>query len=270
MAAAAEPTTGGRTGPSPVFAPDALRGQVVLVTGANRGIGASIAAAAAAAGATLAVGYHHHTADAEAVRDRLRAGGATAEVFKADLADRDQARGLVNRVVEALGRVDGLVNNAGIMPTTPFLELSDEEWDAVMETDLGAVFATCQAALPGMLERGSGAIVNIASRLAVVGMPGVVHYTAAKAGVIALTRSLAREFGQRGVRVNAVAPGVTNTAMGRTVMSGAVGERRRAELPLGRFAEPAEVADAVVFLLSDAASLFLGQTLHPNCGGYMA
>ena len=266
----AEPITGGRTTPSATFARDALDGRVVLVTGASRGIGASVAEAVAAAGASVAIGCHTHAGDGEAVRDRLRASGTTAELFEADLSDRTESRELVRRATSSLGTIDGLVNNAGIMPSTPFLDVSDEEWDVVLETDLGAVFATCQAALPGMLERGQGSIVNIASRLAVVGMPGVVHYSAAKAAVIALTRSLAREFGQRGIRVNAVAPGVTNTAMGRTVMSGEVGEKRRAELPLGRFAEPAEVADAVVFLLSDASNLFLGQTLHPNCGGYFA
>jgi 3-oxoacyl-[acyl-carrier protein] reductase len=120
-----------------------------------------------------------------------------------------------------------------------------------------------------MLERGGGTIVNIASRLGLVGWPGVAHYASAKAGLVALAKSISREFGQRGIRANCVAPGVTNTDMGRTVMEGEVGRRRMAELPLGRFGEPDEVADCVVFLLSDASSLLLGQTLNPNSGGLM-
>lgn len=241
----------------------------MLVTGGNRGIGAAVAVGAAGVGADVAVGYLRGEGEAAEVVARVREGGGEAEAFAADLADRGQARGLVRAVEERFGRVDGLVNNAGIMPTTPFLQISDAEWDAVLATDLSAAFACCQAVLPGMVARESGAIVNVASRLGQIGMAGVAHYAAAKAGLIALTKSLAREFGQQGIRVNAVAPGVTNTAMGRTVMDGEVGARRRAELPLGRFGEPEEVAAAVVFLLSDASALFLGQTLNPNSGGYM-
>jgi 3-oxoacyl-[acyl-carrier protein] reductase len=120
-----------------------------------------------------------------------------------------------------------------------------------------------------MLRSGGGSIVNIASRLGQVGWADVAHYASAKAGAIALAKSLSRAYGQQGLRVNTVAPGVTNTAMGRSVMDGEVGRRRMAELPLGRFGEPEEVADAVIFLLSDASSLFLGQTLGPNSGGLM-
>ncbi|HUG84640.1 MAG TPA: SDR family NAD(P)-dependent oxidoreductase, partial [Euzebya sp.] len=133
--ATAGPPTGGRIAPSGAFAPDALAGQVVLVTGASQGIGASVAMAAAAAGADVAIGCHRHTEAAEAVGARVRDAGATAEVFAADLADRAQARGLVHRTLEAFGRIDGLVNNAGIMPSSPFLETTDQEWDTVIETD---------------------------------------------------------------------------------------------------------------------------------------
>lgn len=255
--------------PETTFAPDALADRVVLVTGADRGIGACVARAAARAGADIALGYHSQEAGAAAVTAEIEAIGRRCEPFSADLSDADQARQLVTDAEARFGRIDGLVNNAGIMPTTPFLEISDDEWDRVVRTDLYALFACSQAVLPGMLKRGSGAIVNISSRLGQVGFAGVAHYTAAKAGAIALTKSLAREFGQQGIRVNAVAPGVTNTDMGRGVMEGEVGRKRMAELPLGRFGEPDEVADAVVFLLSDASALFLGQTLNPNAGGYM-
>src|SRR3990170_490967 len=158
---------------------------------------------------------------------------------------------------QGFGRLDGLVNNAGIMPASPFLEMTPEEWDRVITTNLTSAFHASQAVLPGMLERGGGTIVNIASRLGLVGWPGVAHYASAKAGLVALAKSISREYGQRGIRANAVAPGVTNTDMGRTVMEGEVGRKRMAELPLGRFGEPDEVADCVVFLLSDAPSLLL-------------
>lgn len=241
----------------------------MLVTGASRGIGAAIAIHAAQAGADVAVAYHQQSHGAETVAAEIQALGRRAGIFEADLASPDQARAMVAKVCDELGPVDALVNNAGIMPQSPFLDISDEEWAEVLSVDLTAAFVCSQAVLPGMLEHGSGAIVMIASRLGQIGFPGVAHYAAAKAGVIALAKSIAREFGQQGIRANAVAPGVIVTDMGAQVAEGEVGRRRLAELPLGRFGTPAEVANAVVFLLSDASSLFLGQTLNPNSGGYM-
>jgi 3-oxoacyl-[acyl-carrier protein] reductase len=155
------------------------------------------------------------------------------------------------------------------MPETPFLEITPEEWDDVIATDLTAAFHTCQAILPRMLERGAGVIVNLSSRLGQIGWAGVAHYSAAKAGLLGLTKSLAREFGPRGIRVNAVAPGVTLTAMAADVARGEVGAKRLAELPAGRFARPEDIAASVVFLLSDAAAMYHGQTLGPNGGGFM-
>lgn len=239
------------------------------MTGASRGIGAAIALAAASAGADVAVAYNVHAEEAEHVAGEIRALGRNADTFQADLAVASQARAMVQRVERRFGRIDGLVNNAGIIRESPFLEIGDDEWDLVLRTDLTAAFACSQAALPGMLERGRGSIVMITSRLGQIGFAGVAHYSAAKAGMIALAKSIAREFGSRGIRANAVAPGVTITDMGSQVMDGEVGRRRLAELPLGRFGMPDEVASAVVFLLSDDAVLFLGQTLNPNSGGYM-
>ena len=143
------------------------------------------------------------------------------------------------------------------------------EWDAVIATDLSAAFHTCRAVLPSMVERGSGSIVNVASRLGQVGVAETAAYSAAKAGLIGLTRSLAQEFGSRGIRVNAVAPGMTITEMTTDLADSDEGRRRLAGMPLGRFGRADEVAESVVFLLSDASSLFLGQTLNPNAGGYM-
>jgi 3-oxoacyl-[acyl-carrier protein] reductase len=248
---------------------EALAGRVVLVTGSSRGIGAEVAVKAAAEGALVAVHYHRSADGAERTVERVRSAGGEARSFAADVGNGAQAGQLVGQVIDHFGRVDALVNNAGLMPTTPFLEIEPAEWDEVIRTDLSAAFHTCQAVLPSMVERGSGAIVNIASRLGQIGATNVAHYCAAKAGLIGLTRALAREFGPRGIRVNAVAPGVIETAMTSDLVESEEGRRRLRELPLGRFGRPEEVADAVIFLLSDASTLFLGQTLNPNAGGYM-
>lgn len=246
-----------------------LDGRVVLVTGGSRGIGAAVARMAARAGADVALSFVTDPDRAAAVGREIEALGRRALVHRADVTSRDEVEALAAATKETFGRIDGLVNNAGVMPESPFLEISDAEWEEVMRTDLFGAFYTCQAVLPQMVEQGSGVIVNIASRLGQIGFAGVAHYSAAKAGLIGLTKSLAKEFGPRGIRVNAVAPGVTLTDMGSQVTEGEVGRRRQAELPLGRFGQPDEVANAVIFLLSDASALFLGQTLNPNAGGYM-
>lgn len=248
---------------------DRLEGRVVLVTGSSRGIGAEVAVKAAAEGALIAVHYHRHVGGAETTVGRALDLGVDADAFAADLTDGRQAVELVERVIERFGRVDGLVNNAGRTLVGPFLEIEPAEWDAVIATDLTAAFHTCRAVLPSMLERGSGTIVNVASRLGQVGVPRTAAYSAAKAGLIGLTRSLAYEFGGRGIRVNAVAPGMTLTEMTTDLVESDEGRRRLRDMPLGRFGRADEVADTVLFLLSDASSLFLGQTLNPNAGGYM-
>jgi 3-oxoacyl-[acyl-carrier protein] reductase len=247
----------------------ALGGRVILVTGGSRGIGAEVAVKAAAEGARVAVHYHRSVDGADRTVARARDLGAEAERFVADLADGGQAEALIAHVIARFGRIDGLVNNAGQTQVGPFLEIDPEEWDGVIRTDLTAAFHTCRAALPSMIERGSGAIVNICSRLGQIGVAETAAYSAAKAGLIGLTRALAKEFGPHGIRVNAVAPGVTVTEMTTDLVDSEEGRRRLRDMPLGRFGRADEVADAVIFLLSDASSLFLGQTLNPNAGGYM-
>ncbi|HKX75227.1 MAG TPA: 3-oxoacyl-ACP reductase FabG [Acidimicrobiia bacterium] len=246
-----------------------LLGQVVLVTGGSGGIGGAVANAAALEGAEVAIAYLDDEEQASAQAEEISRRGGKAAIFAADLTDGDQARSMVKEVERHFGRIDGLVNNAGIMPETAFLEISDEEWDRVIRTDLTAAFVCTQAALPGMLRRRKGAVVMISSRLGQVGWPGVAHYSAAKAGLLGLTKSLAREFGPQGIRVNAVAPGVTVTAMTAGIVEHPAGERRLAEIPAGRFAQPEEIAATVIFLLSEAAALYHGQTLCPNGGSHM-
>jgi 3-oxoacyl-[acyl-carrier protein] reductase len=249
---------------------DSLGGRVVLVTGSSRGIGAAVARLAAAEGAHVAVHYRQGASQAErVVADARAAGNEDHRAFQADLRDGDAAERLVRDVVDAFGRLDGLVNNAGMDQRGPTLELAPEVWDAVIATNLTAGFRTTRAAIPVMLNQGSGSIVNIASRLGQMGIAETAAYSAAKAGLIGLTRSLAREFGPRGIRINAVAPGVTITEMTTDLVESEEGKRRMRDMALGRFGQADEVAAAVVFLLSDAASLFTGQTLNPNAGGYM-
>ena len=246
-----------------------LADRVVLVTGSSRGIGAEVAAKTAAEGALVAIHYHQSRDGAERTLARVREAGADGDCFAADIGDGEQAERLVAAVIERFGRIDGLVNNAGKTQVGPFLAIPPEEWDEVMRTDLTAAFHTIRAALPSMVERGSGSIVNVASRLGQMGVTETAAYSAAKAGLIGLTRSLAREFGTKGVRINAVAPGVTLTEMTTDLVDTDAGKARLRDMALGRFGRADEVAEAVVFLLSDRSSLFTGQTLNPNSGGYM-
>ena len=248
---------------------DVLKGEVVLVTGGSRGIGAAVAKAAASAGAAIAVGYRQDDGAALSVIESIRDSGGEAAAVRADVADPSEARRLVAEVEDSFGKIDGLVNNAGIMPTSPLLGISVDEWSAVLSTNLSGPFYCSQAALPGMLRRSRGSIVMISSRLGQVGWPELAHYSASKAGLLGLTKSMAREFGPQGIRVNAVAPGFTVTDMTREIVDTESGRRRLAELPSRQFPEPEDVAAAVLFLLSDAAGMFHGQTLNPNGGGFM-
>lgn len=243
--------------------------QVVLVTGGSRGIGAAIARAAASAGADVAISYLDRPDEAEGVVSEIQGMGRRAMAVGADLAEPEAGRPLVASVEAEMGRIDALVNNAGVMPETPFLEITDRDWGEVIAVDLTAPFVCSQAVLPGMISRGKGSIVMISSRLGQIGWPGVAHYAAAKAGLLGLTKSLAREFGPLGIRVNAVAPGPTVTEMSASMLAGEEGRRREADLPAGRLGRPEDVADSVIFLLSDAASMYHGQTLSPNGGGDM-
>jgi 3-oxoacyl-[acyl-carrier protein] reductase len=249
---------------------DSLAGRVVLVTGSSRGIGAAVAVKAAAEGARLAIHYKESANEAAGILTRVRQAGSAGATFAADVSDGEQAEKLVTRVADHFGRLDGLVNNAGLTQVGPFLTIKPSDWNAVIATDLTAAFHTCRAAIPRMLsQQGGGSIVNVASRLGQMGIAETAAYSAAKAGLIGLTRSLAREFGSKGIRVNAVAPFVTATEMTTDLMESEEGKRRLRDAALGRYGTADEVAEAVIFLLSDRSSLFTGQTLNPNAGAYM-
>jgi 3-oxoacyl-[acyl-carrier protein] reductase len=242
-----------------------LEGRVALVTGASRGIGRAAALALAVSGASVAVGYGNNVAAAEAVADEVRGLGVQAAVLGADLADAEQAAALALRTVEALGRIDVVVNNAGLTRDNLALRMSDADWRAVIDVDLTAAFLICRAALRPMLRQRWGRIVNVSSVSGVMGNPGQANYSAAKAGLIGMTKSLAREVGSRSITVNAVAPGFIATDMTAT-LDAALRQRAVSAIPLERMGTAEEVAAAIAFLASPQASYITGHVLHVDGG----
>lgn len=246
-----------------------LSGKSALVTGATSGIGRAIAMAMAHAGAHVAINHLNQPKAAKALVDDIVATGGKAIAIAADVTSRTQVETMTGDVLRTFGQLDILVNNAGVILEKPFLELTDTDWDHVVDTDLKSVFLCCQAALPAMLHQGSGVIINIASDLAYLGRESYAPYCAAKAGVLGLTRALAREFAPA-IRVNAIAPGPVATAMVSVEhMSPEMIERERA-IPAARIAEPDEIASTAVFLASREAGFYYGQTFGPNGGSYFA
>ncbi|MDR6292963.1 3-oxoacyl-[acyl-carrier protein] reductase [Inquilinus ginsengisoli] len=245
----------------------ALGDHIAVVTGAASGIGKAIAERLAAAGAAVLV--NDLRADrAEAVAAALRAAGGRAEAVGADVSDADAVERIFAAAREAFGDCTLLVNNAGHVHQSPFEALDVADWDRMIAVHLRGTFLCCRAAIPAMLAAGDGAIVNIASQLGQIGGVDLVHYSAAKAGIIGLTKALAREVSGRGVRVNAVAPGPIETELVRN-LSEEWRAAKRAQLPLGRFGAPEDVAETVAFLASPAARIYVGQTLGPNSGDVM-
>ena len=245
-----------------------LEGQVAIVTGASRGIGAGIADMLCAAGARVA-GTATTAEGAAAITERLAgiAEGSCGEVL--DVNDTDGAADLVNRVSAGLGVPTILVNNAGITRDQILMRMKEDDWDAVIETNLRSVYRLSKACLRGMMKARGGRIISIASVIGVMGNAGQVNYAAAKAGMIGFSNSLAREIGSRGITVNVVAPGFIDTDMTR-----ALGEEQRASLlsdiPLQRLGAPEDIAGAVLFLASEMGGYITGQTLHVNGGMYMS
>ena len=233
-----------------------LEGKTALVTGGSRGIGRAIAVELARAGASVVVGYRSGADEAEAVAAEI--GGRAVQ---ADVSKDDEAR----RLVEEAGDLDVLVNNAGITRDGLLMRMPDDDWNAVLETNLGGVFHTCRAASRGMLKRRGGSIVNVSSVVGVHGNPGQTNYAAAKAGIIGFTKSLARELGNRGVRANVVAPGYISTRL-TDELPDELKDLMLQNTPLGRFGSPEDVAGAVRFLSSDEASFITGEVLLVDGG----
>ena len=243
------------------------RSRIALVTGAGSGIGRAIAERLAEGGERVVVNDLRGESADEVVA-RIRDRGGTAAPAPGDVSDAEAVRQIVEAAREAYGPPEILVNNAGFLQQKRFVDLTAEDFDRMIAVHLRGTFLCTRAVLPEMLSRGSGIIVNVASQLGQIGGIELCHYSAAKAGIIGLTKSLAREVSAQGVRVNAVAPGPINTEL----ILGLSEEWQRAkaaELPLERFGEPREVAETVAFLVSDGATLYVGQTLGPNSGDVM-
>jgi 2-deoxy-D-gluconate 3-dehydrogenase len=244
-----------------------LTGRVALVTGASRGLGAGMAMALAEAGADIVLHDRSDTCDAErAIRERT---GVRTCCLTADLSDRAAADRLASAAVEAMGRVDILVNNAGIIRRAPAVQFGDADWDDVIEVNLTAVFRLCRAVGAGMVERGSGKIVNVASLLSFQGGVTVPSYAAAKGGVAQLTKALANEWAGRGVNVNAIAPGYMLTDNTKPLQENEQRFRQITErIPAGRWGAPVDLGGAVVFLASPASDYVHGHVLVVD-GGWM-
>jgi 3-oxoacyl-[acyl-carrier protein] reductase len=233
---------------------------VALVTGGSRGIGAAISRELARAGAKVAVNCRSGTQTADQVADEI--GGL---VVQADVSDPEEAQALIERVEGELGGIDALVNNAGVTRDTLIARMSDDDWQTVIDTNLRGTFNTSRAVSRKMMRRRSGAIVNLSSVVGIHGNPGQANYAASKAGIIGLTKALARELGSRGVRVNAIAPGYITTELTDVLND----EQRSLILrntPLGRLGEPEDVAGAVRFLCSDDAAFITGEVLLVDGG----
>ncbi|MCC6741330.1 MAG: 3-oxoacyl-ACP reductase FabG [Planctomycetia bacterium] len=239
--------------------------RVALVTGASRGIGRGIALALGRAGATVVVNFRSKAGEAEKVAAEIRAAGGRARTWKADVADRVEAPKMVEGVAAEFGRLDVLVNNAGVLQDGPLMMMSDAQWDAVVRPALDGAFLCSRAALRPMIERRAGAILNVSSVSWRVGVPGQTNYATAKAGLVGFTRALAAEVARFNIRVNAIAPGLVETDM-----SGQVPEKVKKQIlqvvPLGRAATVDEIVGPAMFLLGDAASYVTGKVLDVDGG----
>ena len=249
---------------SDLFNNNILQGQVALVTGASRGIGAAIAAALGGAGATV-IGTATSEAGATAIGDAL---GDQGRGMVLDIASEESVQAVIKDIQAAEGAVTILVNHAGITRDNLLLRMKAEEWDDVLSTNLSGVYRVSKACLRGMMKAKRGRMINIASVIGIMGNPGQANYAAAKAGIIGFSKSLAREVGSRNITINVVAPGFIDTDMTRVLAE----EQRQAmlsQVPLGRLGEAQDIANSVVFLASDAAAYITGETLHVNGGMLM-
>jgi 3-oxoacyl-[acyl-carrier protein] reductase len=245
--------------------PDAFKGQVILVTGGSRGIGRATAAAFGRAGGQVAITYRSQKADADAVVQAIVDGGGEALALQADITESSAPAAIVEAVVKRWGRLDVLVNNAGITRDTLVMRMSEGDWDDVIKTNLRGPFLTSKAALRPMLKQRYGRIVNVSSLAGVAGNAGQANYSAAKAGLIGFTRALAKEVGSRNITVNAVAPGFITTDLTKDLPAELL-ERALKASAIQRLGTPEDVAPAIVFLASKEASYITGQVLGIDGG----
>ena len=242
-----------------------LKGEIALVTGASRGIGAAIADELAAQGATV-IGTATSEAGAKAIGERLAGPGGHGRVL--DVADPASVETLIDGIASDIGPVSILVNNAGITRDNLLMRMKDEDWQAILDTNLTSVYRTSKAVMRAMMKARKGRIINIASVIGVTGNAGQANYAAAKAGIIGFSKSMAREIGSRGITVNVVAPGFIDTDMTRSLPEDAR-KGMLDQIALGRLGEPADIARAVAFLAGPSAAYITGETLHVNGGMYM-
>ena len=248
-----------------------MNGKAALVTGAQQGIGAAIAIGLAQAGADVAINYLDGETEAKAVAAAVEATGRRAILVQGNVATAGTPAALVAATVAAFGKIDVLVNNAGVFPRVAMLDMTDKDWDFVHSINLKAGFFCAQAAARAMIQAGTqGAIVNIASSAVYGASPLGVHYAASKGGVVSMTRAMATELAPHRIRVNAIAPGITDTAQPRYGMTEDELAARAATMPLGRIGVPEDIGHVAVFLASDKAAFVTGQTFHANGGIFMA
>ena len=245
-------------------------GKIVLVTGAQQGIGRAMTVEFAAAGADIAVNWLDDQDAAEQVANQVRDCGRRVILVKADMAQIEQVRSMVSAAQDALGPIDVLVNNAGVFPRVPFLEMTESDWDYVLDVNLKGSCFCAQSVAKAMVSAGRpGVIINLTSGAAFRSSPRGVHYVASKGGVLSMTRAMALELAPYRIRVNAIAPGLTDTAQPRYGSSEAELADMARAIPLGRMARPEDIARAAIFLASDSAGFVTGQTLHVNGGSYL-
>jgi NAD(P)-dependent dehydrogenase (short-subunit alcohol dehydrogenase family) len=243
-----------------------LKDLSIAITGSGRGIGRSIAICCADEGARVVIN-DIHSSNLQEVRNILENKGVKVVAFKGDISKRSEAQGLIEAAINGFGRIDVLVNNAGIAKFIPFLDITEEDWDEVMKINLMGDFNCAQCAVRYMVKQGSGRIINISSR-SYLGTPKMAHYASSKAGILGLTRSMAMEFGPSGITVNAVAPGMIDTELLRSTSSDDFLRDRLEKIPLRKFGSPEDIAHAVVFLASSEAKYITGEVLHVTGGLY--
>ena len=242
-----------------------LDGKVALVTGGSRGIGRAIAVALAREGAKVAINFAGNEKAAEETKALVEQAGSEAILLKADVSDKDADAALIDTVIKTYGKIDILVNNAGITRDSLMLRMKEDDFDAVIDTNLRSVFYLTKAAAKSMMKKRTGRIINMSSVVGLTGNAGQVNYAAAKAGVLGITKSAAKELASRGITVNAVAPGFIETDM-TDVLSDTVKESLLHDIPLKRMGEPKDVANAVLFLASDQSAYITGQVIHVDGG----